>query len=111
MKRGLFIWLAIVAVVAIVAGYIATSIGLIASHRWIHLAFIAVICGNAATVIFVCVRQFTDLLKRDTRNERRRQGRCPACDYDLRASKGRCPECGMPIPSTAMPAEKSEISN
>jgi hypothetical protein len=25
---------------------------------------------------------------------RRRQGRCPACGYDLRATPGRCPECG-----------------
>jgi hypothetical protein len=25
---------------------------------------------------------------------RRRQGRCPACGYDLRGTPGRCPECG-----------------
>ena len=42
---------------------------------------------------------------------RRSAGRCPVCGYDLRASKDRCPECGTAIGSTAMPAEKSTISN
>lgn len=31
---------------------------------------------------------------------RKRQGRCPDCGYDLRATPGRCPECGaVPISS------------
>lgn len=28
---------------------------------------------------------------------RLKQGRCPVCGYDLRASQGRCPECGTYI--------------
>ena len=37
---------------------------------------------------------------------RGKQGRCPACGYDLRATPARCPECGadvLPETATALP--------
>jgi len=38
------------------------------------------------------------LSKHYHRVHRIRMGRCPLCNYDLRASSGVCPECGSPIP-------------
>ena len=35
------------------------------------------------------------------RSARRREGRCPECGYDLRASSDRCPECGATLAAPA----------
>jgi hypothetical protein len=37
------------------------------------------------------------IYQRAVARRRKREGHCPACGYDLRASKERCPECGKPI--------------
>ena len=42
----------------------------------------------------------------ERRRKRRRQGLCPECGYDLRATPGRCPECGA-VPD---PRSRSEAS-
>lgn len=41
--------------------------------------------------------------RRIVQEERRKQGLCPACGYDLRATAGRCPECGALVSSSHTP--------
>jgi hypothetical protein len=57
----------------------------------------------ALCLIGLCVLAVVDV--RVLRKRRRlAAGLCPACGYDLRASKDRCPECGLAI----MPQKRGE---
>ena len=42
--------------------------------------------------------------------KRSKQGLCPKCGYDLRASKDRCPECGTSIVATEAKARCESLS-
>jgi hypothetical protein len=70
--------------------------GLEASCR----SFILPLWAVAALAALAPARSTVLLLRERTRRSLIRQGRCPACRYDLRATvSGRCPECGQPVPS------------
>lgn len=59
------------------------------------------------SLLFPAARLLVWATRRRRELERRRMGLCPACGYDLRASKDCCPECGTPVPpdpATRMPA-------
>jgi hypothetical protein len=45
-------------------------------------------------VVLTAVAPVQKLLRTLTIRRRTRQGQCPACGYDLRATPDRCPECG-----------------
>ena len=51
--------------------------------QWFLLLSLALACGGLAWAAAGARRRF-----------RSRQGLCPRCGYDLRATPGRCPECG-----------------
>ena len=55
------------------------------------LCGIACIVLTFSAIIFVCVIRDG---RRRIEEQRRAEGLCPGCGYDLRAAEGRCPECG-----------------
>jgi hypothetical protein len=57
--------------------------------RWTRVIFPAWL----AATLFASL-PITRLVMSIRRRTRTREGLCPACGYDLRATPGRCPECG-----------------
>ena len=59
----------------------------------------------ALLIMFAIMPTWFWLSYRNRRRRENRQGLCPICDYDLRASKERCPECGTPIAQPESPTQ------
>ena len=63
------------------------------SYRQITVPLWAIVAGATLSTIAPVV----SLTRRIRIARARRQGLCPRCNYDLRASREYCPECGTPI--------------
>lgn len=77
----------VVGVIAMFAGYI---------YFIVRFPTVVAVCGWILLPLLVLAAIFSvkEMLARDERNARLRDGRCVKCGYDMRYTPSRCPECG-----------------